>query len=382
LQPLFLQGSLSGLAASGGEMTEYPWNFWYPILSASEVKKNRQIRIKRFGQYFVLWRNSENRLSCLEDQCPHRGASLAQGKLVDDQLVCPYHGIKFNHVGKCTHIPSNGKTAQIPRNFCAKHYLVKEQHGFVWLWWGDKEKATQTIDWFNQLSDDVPSFAGSFTIPLSFCRWFEGAAFDVSHLGAVHKKVLPKNAGPKIDKFKYQVTGNLIQFECVCQPDPSPQKGQGMPLGGKIIFPATFLHEFRHASSMQAVSVNAPIDDEHTWAALKYYYHAKHFKLLAKVGCWFMFYFCKYFIMPDDVKIQINQLPKDGGFQSDQLVANGDSILAVFWSMWRKNLKDDSRIGQSLKKILKSSSVPLAKGDEASEDAFASSLTSKSLKRQ
>lgn len=44
----------------------------------------------------ILVVNLNNRLFCLEARCTHVGASLAEGDLVGEVVVCPWHGSRFN----------------------------------------------------------------------------------------------------------------------------------------------------------------------------------------------------------------------------------------------------------------------------------------------
>ncbi|WP_354366551.1 Rieske (2Fe-2S) protein [Peptoniphilus olsenii] len=52
-------------------------NQWYAILSSSDININQIVSVKRCGLNLVLFRDSDSKLSCLSEYCPHRGASLS-----------------------------------------------------------------------------------------------------------------------------------------------------------------------------------------------------------------------------------------------------------------------------------------------------------------
>lgn len=47
------------------------------------------------GELEVLVINLNGEFSCLAARCTHAGAPLAEGKLMGDVLVCPWHGSNF-----------------------------------------------------------------------------------------------------------------------------------------------------------------------------------------------------------------------------------------------------------------------------------------------
>jgi nitrite reductase/ring-hydroxylating ferredoxin subunit len=54
------------------------------------------------GREYSIW-NVSGEIHCLDDECPHRGASLGAGTLEGTQVVCPMHGWAFDvSSGTCT----------------------------------------------------------------------------------------------------------------------------------------------------------------------------------------------------------------------------------------------------------------------------------------
>jgi phenylpropionate dioxygenase-like ring-hydroxylating dioxygenase large terminal subunit len=67
------------------------YNQWYVILESKELKSHHPLRIKRFSENLVLWRDENNEVSCIADEYCHRGASLSCGKIIKGKLECPFH---------------------------------------------------------------------------------------------------------------------------------------------------------------------------------------------------------------------------------------------------------------------------------------------------
>ncbi len=88
---------------------------WYPVLESRELKGS-PLQAERLGQDLVFWRDQTARAQTQANRCPHMGASLSQGKIVNDHLVCPFHGFAFDRQGRCQRIPANG-SERIPPIF-------------------------------------------------------------------------------------------------------------------------------------------------------------------------------------------------------------------------------------------------------------------------
>ncbi|MFX8289620.1 Rieske 2Fe-2S domain-containing protein, partial [Acinetobacter baumannii] len=76
--------------------------------------------VRLLGQDLVLWRHSGRAVEWL-DLCIHRGARLSLGRVTNGELVCPYHGWRYDLDGTCTLLPAQPKTP-IPARACAETY--------------------------------------------------------------------------------------------------------------------------------------------------------------------------------------------------------------------------------------------------------------------
>ena len=60
-------------------------NFWYPVVLGTELVDQPKL-VKILGLDFAVFRDSQGRAQVLANVCPHRGGSLAGGKIKGDNL--------------------------------------------------------------------------------------------------------------------------------------------------------------------------------------------------------------------------------------------------------------------------------------------------------
>jgi renierapurpurin 18,18'-hydroxylase len=110
-------------------------NHWYVVARSTELAR-QPLGVTLWQQEIVIYRDRQGRPHALEDRCPHRYVKLSRGAVVEDELECAYHGWRINSGGQCTHIPYLEAQQKVP-TACARHYPVREQDGFIWLFPGD-----------------------------------------------------------------------------------------------------------------------------------------------------------------------------------------------------------------------------------------------------
>jgi phenylpropionate dioxygenase-like ring-hydroxylating dioxygenase large terminal subunit len=117
-------------------------NVWY-VAGFSEKLSDRPKPIKMLGREFVLFRDADGKAACLSSVCPHRGASLAQGKCHEDgTIACVFHGWRFRSDGQCIRIPSQqNPEADIPAAAKVDAYPTQELDGLIWVFLGDEPEA-------------------------------------------------------------------------------------------------------------------------------------------------------------------------------------------------------------------------------------------------
>ncbi|HTF54035.1 MAG TPA: aromatic ring-hydroxylating dioxygenase subunit alpha [Pseudonocardia sp.] len=119
-----------------------PRNQWYVAGYGREV--GRELFSRTIcGESILFWRTRAGEVTAMSDRCVHRRFPLSEAptRLVDDQVVCGYHGFTYGADGRCTAVP--GQT-RVPRTARLTSYPVAERDSFVWVWIGDPERADTT----------------------------------------------------------------------------------------------------------------------------------------------------------------------------------------------------------------------------------------------
>ncbi|MDB5717660.1 MAG: Vanillate O-demethylase oxygenase subunit, partial [Sphingomonas bacterium] len=112
----------------------YLRNCWYAAAWPHEVSEAPLAR-KLLDHHVVLYRTTDGVAHALEDRCPHRFAPLSMGRLIDDQLQCPYHGLRFGTDGACVYNPHYDA---LPRAAKVASYPLLDRYGMLWIWMGDE----------------------------------------------------------------------------------------------------------------------------------------------------------------------------------------------------------------------------------------------------
>ncbi len=118
----------------------YPKNTWYVACTPDEIADGplgRQI----CGESMVFYRDGDGAVHALDDFCPHRGAPLSLGRVVDGQLVCGYHGLVMGCQGKVQSMPGQ-RVASFP---ITRTFAAVQRHGFIWVWPGDQAQADPAL---------------------------------------------------------------------------------------------------------------------------------------------------------------------------------------------------------------------------------------------
>ena len=109
-------------------------NDWHPV-AASEALTAAPMAATLLGRELVLWRDAAGGVHAWEDRCPHRGARFSIGRVEQGELVCAYHGWRFDAKGACTRVPSQ-PGQPLPRT-TARAYAAREAYGLVWACVGE-----------------------------------------------------------------------------------------------------------------------------------------------------------------------------------------------------------------------------------------------------
>ena len=114
----------------------FPKNTWYVACTPEEIDA-KPLGRKICDETIVFFRGPEGRVAAVDDFCPHRGAPLSLGRVIEGELVCGYHGLHMGCDGKPISMPGQ-RVRSFPAN---RSYPVVERHGYIWVWPGDAAQA-------------------------------------------------------------------------------------------------------------------------------------------------------------------------------------------------------------------------------------------------
>ncbi len=191
---------------AGTPMGTYLRNFWMPVARSAAVSPGADpVRAKALGVPMVIYRLDDGSLGCLDEQCPHRRASLALGYNSGSSLTCIYHGWEFGSGGRCVAVPTEPERRRdrfreiLPVN----SHPVREAAGMIWVYLGDgDEPPFPDLDFMGL--DDAQCQA---VVGVTQCGWvqcLEGLV-DTAHLGQLHKTQFPGQ-----DKVAYEAAPSII----------------------------------------------------------------------------------------------------------------------------------------------------------------------------
>lgn len=309
------------------------YNQWYIVLDSKELKKNKPLKIKRFNEDLVIWRNDDREISCILDRCCHRGASLSCGEIRNGEIECPFHGFLYDKTGKVTVIPANGKNAKVPDSMKVKSFEAYEDFGFIWLWYGDKDKINSKPFYFDELRDFTYSgFKDNWAVHYS--RAIENQ-LDVVHLPFVHKTTIGKGNKTLVNGPVVVREEDLITFYVNNVVDD----GQTKPLKPDEIinYKDLFYLKFHFpnvwqnfiSDKIRVAAAFVPVDEENSIVYIRFYQRFTKIPIIKDV----INYFAKLsniVILRQDKRIVVTQLPKKSEVKMDERLIMGDKPIIEY----------------------------------------------------
>ena len=272
--------------------------YWQPVALLDEFNPAldpamalRPVKaVRLLGQDLVLFRDASGSLGLLDRDCPHRGADLSFGRNEGDGLRCPFHGWKFDTVGRCLETP--GEPAAEPgRRMCERivqrSYPVREKSGVLFAWMGEagsEPPPFPAFDCFTAPASHSFAFKGMWN-----CNWLQAVevGIDPVHPSFLHRffedEAIGQNYGKQCRAASVgSVDGQQWPMSRVmreaCQPDISFEPtdwGMRVTALRKIdaqwthvrvtqsVFPQGFVIPL--SETMTITQLHVPVDDTHTY---------------------------------------------------------------------------------------------------------------------
>ncbi len=309
-------------------------NQWYAIMTSDEVKQ-KPIGVARMNEKLVLWRDSKGKLSCIFDECCHRGASLALGCVVRDQIECPFHGFLYDTTGKVQEIPANGRSQSVPERYKVHSYKVKEAHGLIWLWYGDTDRDTYPpIPFFEDLNESFIYSTFSEVWDVHYTRAIENQ-LDVVHVPFVHATTIGKGGKTIVNGPVAVWNDHRMTFYVSNVVDTGHNKAlkTSEMTDYEHLFSLQYqvpnLWQNRISPEVRVFAAFAPIDLTHTKIYLRFYQKFAPIPVVGK-GIAMMSNIFNRIVLHQDRRIVISQLPKKTELAMGENLIPGDLPIIEF----------------------------------------------------
>jgi len=195
--------SLTSLARQHRTATEAGFHrCWYPVCLARDLVPGAVIGRDILGTRVVAYRDASGQPVVQSAWCPHLGADLSVGTIVDGRLRCAYHHWSFDGSGACVHIPTGDKVPAAARIFT---YPAAEAWGLIWAFNG--EQPDYDVPRIPGATEQEIAFEAHKRAPAPFDTWIAVSnGVDFQHLQTLHG--LPALAVP--DELEVDASG--IEF--------------------------------------------------------------------------------------------------------------------------------------------------------------------------
>ncbi|MGC9944329.1 MAG: Rieske 2Fe-2S domain-containing protein, partial [Verrucomicrobiota bacterium] len=156
--------------------------FWYPVAFSHEVK-DKPFAAKLLDERLVVFRIN-GQVTVARDLCLHRGAPLSAGWIEGNEIVCGYHGFRYDATGQCVCIPAHPGAAISPK-LKLPVFPAQERYGLIWTRLVDNgpSPVAEFDEWYD--SNFLQILPDSVDLNASAGRQMEGF-LDVSHFAFVH----------------------------------------------------------------------------------------------------------------------------------------------------------------------------------------------------
>jgi nitrite reductase/ring-hydroxylating ferredoxin subunit len=160
--------------------------YWLPALLSEEVTPDGDpLRVKLLGEELIAFRDANGQVGLIQNNCPHRGASLFFGRNEQGGLRCVYHGWKFDVAGTCVDMPNEPAESDFKSKVKATAYPCQERNGVIWAYMGPRQSppALPDVEW-----NLVTEQQRYITKRVQDCNWAQAVegGIDPSHSGFLH----------------------------------------------------------------------------------------------------------------------------------------------------------------------------------------------------
>jgi phenylpropionate dioxygenase-like ring-hydroxylating dioxygenase large terminal subunit len=215
------------------KQANYPRQLWWIAGFSSELTVQSLVARKFLGRDVLLSRRADGTAFAIEDRCAHRGVPLSMGWKEGDEIVCRYHGFRYDPAGHVTRVPTQ---SSCPDFASVQSFPVAERAPFIWIWMGDPEQANvELAPDFPWLRDDAWVWSSRHMRLAANYMLLKENVLDLTHFPFAHKTTFGAlDSYETAAKFTYENDEVTFVKEFPNQP-LSPIYDHGLELGGRKV---------------------------------------------------------------------------------------------------------------------------------------------------
>lgn len=175
-------------------------NGWFAVAIADEVPVGGILSLHRLGRDLVVWRTDSGEVAVADAYCPHVGAHLGDGKVLGEELQCPFHHWRYRTDGACSFAL---RAKRIPERARLGTYPVVERNGLIFIWkHDDGTEPDYQIDAIPEIEEGrFQQIRRYIWTVRSHPQEMMENSVDITHFEAVHrwraKSILWDSDGPR-----------------------------------------------------------------------------------------------------------------------------------------------------------------------------------------
>jgi 5,5'-dehydrodivanillate O-demethylase len=261
-----------GRGTPAGELLR---RYWMPVGAAGELTEEKPIKaVRLLGEDLVVFRDKQGRHGVVGEQCPHRKASLAFGRVDEEGIRCPYHGWKFDGGGKCLEQPAELESGGFKDKIKHTAYPVEKLGGLLWAYLGPEPKPLLPR-WDVLAWEQGKRWIEKHEV--YHCNWLQPMenSVDPSHLFWLHGETA--HLVGVVERYEEEHKFIPFEFGILKQRrTPGKKPGDGPQLDQHpLLFPITLRHVFRALKTdgllRHTLQIRVPVDDTHTQVYVVYF---------------------------------------------------------------------------------------------------------------
>jgi phenylpropionate dioxygenase-like ring-hydroxylating dioxygenase large terminal subunit len=247
--------------------SRYPFKMpsgWFAVGESGDIEVGKARAIYYFDRHLVLWRDETGEAHVQDAFCPHLGAHLGHGGTVEGcELMCPFHGWKFDGEGTNTDIPYSERTNKKAK---LQTFPTSERNGFIYAWYHPfEELPTWEVEEVADLS--TGEFSGptkTHHVVQTGIQEMAENAVDAAHFRYVH------NTAEVPELQRYEADSHRAYMESV-QKFPTPRGVVDGRIDSMADGPGVSIVRFSGIIDTILVTSSTPIDDQTTETRFHFY---------------------------------------------------------------------------------------------------------------